>query len=204
LIHNSSAWTKKDQQGIELWFERYLKWLLNSDFGKEESNALNNHRTWYQVQVSSIALFLNKTNITRDILKNDIDKLIAAKIRPDGTQPFETDRRTSLDYYIFNLLAFFNLAKIGDHTGIDLWDHKTHQGSGLQEALDYLLPYALGKKMWPYEQIKTVDKGKLMDLLCQATIHYSGNETYKEAYKSIDRLNVTGEIDNLIYGCITA
>jgi hypothetical protein len=203
LIQDSLSWTKQDQQGIELWFDKYLEWLLNSDFGKEESRALNNHLTWYDVQVSSIALFLNKTEITRDILKNNIDKLIAAKIQPDGSQPFEINRRTSLDYHIFNLLAFFNLAKIGDHIGIDLWDYKTHQRSGLQKALDYLLPYALGKKMWPYEQIKPIDKGKLMDLLCQATIHYGGNETYKEAYKSIDRLNVTKEIDNLMYGCIT-
>ena len=122
LIQNSTAWTKHDQQGIEIWFGKYLEWLLNSDFGKEESEASNNHGTWFDVQASSIALFLNKTKTTTNILKNNIDKLIAAKIQPDGTQPFEMDRRTSLDYHIFNLLAFFNLAKIGDHIGIDLWD----------------------------------------------------------------------------------
>src|SRR6266487_811488 len=204
LIQDSLFWTEHDQQGIELWFDKYLEWLLNSDFGKKESRTLNNHRTWFDVQVSSIALFLNKTEITRDILKNNIDKLIGAKIQPDGTQPFEIHRRTSLDYYIFDLLAFFNLAKIGDHIGFDLWDYKTRQGSGLQKGLDYLLPYALGKKTWPHEQIRPIDKGKLMDLLCQATIHYGGNETYKEAYKSIHRQNVTEKIDNLIYGCITA
>ena len=204
LIQDSLFWTEHDQQGIELWFDKYLEWLLNSDFGKKESRTLNNHRTWFDVQVSSIALFLNKTEITRDILKNNIDKLIGAKIQRDGTQPFEIHRRTSLDYYIFDLLAFFNLAKIGDHIGFDLWDYKTRQGSGLQKGLDYLLPYALGKKTWPHEQIRPIDKGKLMDLLCQATIHYGGNETYKEAYKSIHRQNVTEKIDNLIYGCITA
>jgi Alginate lyase len=204
LIQDSIAWTKQDQQGIELWFDKYLKWLLNSDFGKQESKARNNHRTWFDVQVSSIALFLNKTEITRDILEKNIDKLIAAKIQPDGTQPFETDRRTSLDYYIFNLLAFFNLAKIGQHVGIDLWEYKTRQGSGLQKALDYLLPYILEKEPWPYEQIKPIHTDKLLDLLCQATIHYGGNETYKQVYRSIDRLSVTMEIDNLIYGCIIA
>jgi Alginate lyase len=202
LIQDSNAWTKHDQQGIERWFGKYLKWLLNSDFGKQESKAPNNHGTWFDVQASSIALFLNKTKITTNILKNNLDKLIGAKILPDGTQPFEMDRRTSLDYHIFNLLAFFNLAKIGDHIGIDLWDYKTRQGSGLQKALDYLLPYALGKKTWPYEQIKPIDTGKLVDLLCQARIHYDGNETHKQAYRSIDRLSVTREIDSLIYGCI--
>jgi hypothetical protein len=202
LIHDSVTWTKQDQQGIELWFSKYLKWLLNSDFGKEESKALNNHGTWFDVQVASIALFLNKTDITREILKNNIDKLIAAKIQwIDGPQPFEMHRRTSLDYHIFNLLAFFNLAKIGDYIDIDLWDYKTRHGSGLQKGLDYLLPYALDEETWPYEQIKPIDKSKLLDLLCQATIHYNDNETYKQAYRSIDRLNAIEETDNLIYGC---
>jgi len=201
LIHDSLPWTKQDQHGIELWFGKYLDWLLNSDAGKKESKRLNNHGTWYDVQASSIALFLNKTEISRDILKKNINKLIAAKIQPDGLQPFESQRSKSLDYHIFDLLGFFNLAKIGDNIGIDLWNYKTPKGSGLQMALDYLLPYALGKEKWPHKQIKPINTDRLLDLLCQATIHYEGNESYKQAYRSIDRLNVTKETKGLIYGC---
>ncbi len=201
LIHDSLPWTKQDQQGIELWFGKYLDWLLNSDAGKKESKRLNNHGTWYDVQASSIALFLNKTEISRDILKKNIDKLIAAKIQPDGPQPFELQRRTSLNYHIFNLLGFFYLAKIGDNIGIDLWNYETPQGSGLQKALDYLLPYALGKEKWPHKQIKPIYTDRLLDLLCQATIHYAENESYKQDYSSIDRLNLTKETNGLIYGC---
>jgi hypothetical protein len=203
LIHDSSAWTKQDQQGIELWFGKYLDWLLNSDAGKEESKRLNNHGTWYDVQVSSIALFLNKTELTRDILKHNIDKLIAAKIKADGSQRFELQRRTSLNYHMFNLLGFFYLAKIGDNIGVDLWNYETHKGSGLQKALDYLLPYALGNETWPHKQIKPIHTDQLLNLLCQATIHYEKNESYKQAYRSIDGPNVTKETNGLIYGCTT-
>jgi len=38
-------------------------------------------------------------------------------------------------------------------------------------------------------------------LLCQATIHYEENESYKQAYSSIDRPSVIKETDGLIYGC---
>jgi len=201
LIRDSSPWTEQDQQGIESWFEKYLEWLLNSDAGKKESKRLNNHGTWYDVQASSIAVFLNKTDIARDIVKNNIDKL-AAKIRPDGSQPFELQRRTSLNYHIINLLGFFNLAKIGDRIGIDLWDYKTPEGSGLQKALDYLLPYALKKETWPYKQIKPIYMSRLVDLLCQATIHYYGNESYRGAYRSITSPNVVKETNSLMYECI--
>jgi hypothetical protein len=201
LIRESTSWTEQDQKGIESWFDRYLQWLLNSDAGKKESKRLNNHGTWYSVQASSIAIFLNKTGFTRDIVNNNIDKL-AAKIRPDGSQPFELQRSTSLNYHIINLLGLFNLAKIADRVGIDLWNYKTPEGSGLQDALDYLLPYALKKETWPYKQIKPIDTSRLVDLLCQAIIHYDGIESYKEAYRSIISPNVVKGTNNLMYECI--
>jgi Alginate lyase len=201
LIQDSLPWTKQDQRGIELWFGKYLEWLLNSDFGKRESKRLNNHGTWYDVQASSIALFLNKTEVTRDILKNNLDRLIAAKIEPDGRQRFELYRTNSLDYHIFNLLAFFNLAKIADNIGIDLWNYETPRGSGLQKALDYLLPYALGEETWPRKQTKPINMDRLLNLLCHATIHYEGNKSYEQAYSSIGQPGIIKETSDLIYGC---
>ena len=201
LIQNSPNWTSKDQKGIEQWFNKYLDWLLNSKFGKKESKQPNNHGTWYDVQASSISLFLNKTEITKNILDNNAEKLIIEKIQPNGSQPFEMYRHTSLDYHIFNLLGFFNLAKIGENIGIDLWNYKSPEGSRLQMALDYLLPYSLGKEAWPHEQIKAIDKITLFNLLCQATLHYKGNE-YREALHSIGYQNETMGINGLIYGCV--
>jgi len=55
LIENSLIWDKKDQDGIKLWFSKYLNWLLNSDVATEERYKINNHGTYYDVQVSSIA-----------------------------------------------------------------------------------------------------------------------------------------------------
>ncbi|HJR85737.1 MAG TPA: alginate lyase family protein [Nitrososphaeraceae archaeon] len=142
LIENSPAWTDDDMQAIELWFNNYLGWLLNSSFGNRESKQLNNHGTWFDVQASSIAMFLNKTEISRNILEDNKNKLISEKIREDGSQPFELQRHTSLNYHIFNLQGFFNLAKIGENIGIDLWSYETPEGSGLQKALNFLLPFA--------------------------------------------------------------
>jgi hypothetical protein len=44
-------------------FNRHLDWLLN--FGKQESEDRNNHGTGYSIQVSSIAIFLNKANLAK-------------------------------------------------------------------------------------------------------------------------------------------
>jgi hypothetical protein len=201
LIEDSSAWSNDDQQAIEIWFNDYLEWLLHSNFGNKESRQLNNHGTWFDVQASSIAMFLNRTEITRNILENNMNKLISEKIRPDGTQPFELERRTSLNYHIFNLLGFFNLAIVGSNIGIDLWNYVTPEGSGLKKALDYLLPFASGNETWHYTQIKPIDKDGLQDLICQAAVNYKDNDSYIKAYRSLEQLNITMQVDGLIYGC---
>ncbi|HEX7274690.1 MAG TPA: alginate lyase family protein, partial [Nitrososphaeraceae archaeon] len=201
LIENSPAWTDDDMHAIELWFDNYLGWLLNSSFGNRESKQLNNHGTWFDVQASSIAMFLNKTEISRNILENNKNKLISEKIREDGSQPFELQRQTSLNYHIFNLQGFFNLAKVGENIGIDLWSYETPEGSGLKKALNFLLPFAIGNETWPYTQIKPIDKDGLHDLICQAVVHYDENDFYKQVYRSLDKLNITMQTDGLVYGC---
>jgi hypothetical protein len=60
----------------------------------------------------------------------------------------------------------------------------------LQAALDYLIPYALTKNQtisWPYQQIAPIDTKSLVDLLCEAAIHYpKNNQSYIQAYKSLN------------------
>ena len=54
-------------------------------------------------------------------------KLIPQEIQPDGRQPFELKRTNSWDYSTFNLQGLFELASIGQHMGMDLWNYKAPQ-----------------------------------------------------------------------------
>ena len=201
LIQHSPLWTKQDQLGMQLWFSKYLDWLLNSDFGNKEAQATNNHGTWYYVQASSIALFLNKTDIAKNMLESTMHKLIPQEIQPDGRQPFELRRTNSWDYSTFNLQGLFELSSIGQHIGMA---YKAPHGTArplLQTALDYLLPYALKKQPWPYPQIASpsINTKSLSNLVCQAIIHYpKNNQSYIQAYKSMDTAT---NIDSLMYMC---
>jgi alginate lyase len=189
LIENSPSWTRQDQQGMKIWFSDYLDWLMNSNLGIQEGKSRNNHGTYYAVQVSTISLFLNKTDITKRILQKVMDERIPVQILSDGRQPLELKRQKSLDYSSFNLVGLFELAKIGDLVGIDLWNFKTSNGASLQKALDYLLPYLLSNTTSPYVQKAPSDWGlsNAATLLREASIHYPDNELYMQAYKSMDR-----------------
>ena len=83
---------------MELWFSEYLDWLLNSNYGKQEAQKINNHGTYYKVQASSLALFLNRTDIAKSILNAimqepssatfvDIQKRLAQRFNQMGASP---------------------------------------------------------------------------------------------------------------------
>jgi Alginate lyase len=192
LIRDSPSWSTRDQQGIEQWFTEYLNWLLHSRHGEEERRLPNNHGTWYRIQVVSIALSLNKTDIAKSLIQKVWNELIENQIDADGSLIYETHRKNALDYSTFNVLGLFKLATLGESLGIDLWNQKTREGAGLQKALDYLLQPLLGKGTWPHSQIKLIDRKNMVDLFCRAAMHYQKNQTYIEACKtaSIKPINI--------------
>ncbi len=184
LIQYSPSWSKQDLQGMDLWFSKYLDWLMYSEHGSEERDQPNNHGTWYRVQASAIALFLNKTDIAKYLFQDVRNELIPRQLEPDWSLRYEIRRKNSLDYSTFNVLGFFRLAALGERLGIDLWEYKTPKGAGLQEALDYLLPSLLNKETWPHQQFKLIDRKNMVELLCRAAIHYQNNQSYTQACKS--------------------
>jgi len=203
MLELSPHWSKTVKIGLEQWFTKYLDWLLTSDLGKREGQRANNHGTYYTVQVSAIAYFLNKTDITQKLLKStmqdlgtapfqDVPRLIAVKINPDGTQPFEIQRANSLHYHLYNLYGVALLARIGDRTGVDIWNYEIH-GVGMRKALDFIIPYALGQQRWPYGQVEPLDNNALLYLqgiLCQAILHYNNNQSYLQVYRSLQTKNL--------------
>ena len=83
LLTGSKAWNEKDQKDLQNWFDAYLAWLVESPEGRAEARAQNNHGSWYDVQVASYALFLDRKHLATTVLKDFSAKRIAQQIEPD-------------------------------------------------------------------------------------------------------------------------
>jgi hypothetical protein len=174
LLAGSSSWSSKDDDALKAWLKTYLDWLLTSKNGRDESNARNNHGSFYDVQAMRIALVLGQVDLARQIAGAAKGKRIAVQIEPDGRQPLELERTASLNYSHFNLDALFTLATLSEHVGVDLWHCRLGNGrNALAAALDFVLPYVADpSKEWPYEQIKNFNRAGFASLLRQAAVAY--------------------------------
>ena len=171
MIAGSAAWSAGDQSALEGWMRAYVTWLTESPHGNEEASNGNNHETWYDVQVASLALFTNQPDLARRTIEGSRER-IARQIEPDGRQPRELERTRAWSYSIFNLTAFFHLATLGERVGVDLWDYRTTDGRALRGALDFLVPFADGRIRWTYPEIGTFDPGAIHWLLRRAAVEW--------------------------------
>jgi len=172
LLDGSSAWTPDDQKGMQDWIAAYASWLENSDHGKRESAAKNNHGTYYDLQLADLYLFIGNTEGARQIIRNAEQKRIALQVMPDGSQPLELARTRTFSYSAMNLRGLIGLAMLGDHVGVDLWHFSTPDGRSIRGALDYLLPYATGEKKWERKQITSFNPRELLPMTLLAAEHF--------------------------------
>jgi hypothetical protein len=198
LLGASAEWNAEDQEGLEIWFGKYLDWLLESDKGRDEGRQANNHGTWYDVQVISLALFVGREEVARRVLMESVLGRVASQIEPDGRQPFELKRTRSLDYSIMNLIGFFDLADLGRHCGLDLWGFEAENGSSIKIAFYWLIVNALGKNEWEYQQISEFEQGKLIPLLRRGGIRF-GDPSCEERLRELEGVDLEGDRSQLLY-----
>jgi len=184
LLAGSKNWTATDQKGMEKWFADYLSWLQQSPIGQDEAKAANNHGTFYDAQVADFALFIGKPDLAREVIEQAKSKRLARQVTPDGSQPLEAARTRGLSYSLFNLEGLMELAVLGEHVHVDLWNYQTSDGRSIRKALDYVLPYAAGDKKWEHQQITEFKPQEIVPLLLLATTKFA-NPEYENAARRI-------------------
>lgn len=185
LLETSGALTKEERTGIRKWFEEYLRWLTESEFGKEEDNYRNNHSVAYDVQACGIAYFLGKYDYVKAKVGAMPSRRIDPMIEEDGSQPHELIRTRAFSYSVSNLRNFFDAGSIGLKVGMDIFHYENPKDGSLQKALDYLTGYIGKAQDWPYEQISdwqsTEDN---LGLLIRKAAYIYKSEEYNDLWKN--------------------
>jgi hypothetical protein len=198
LVGRSEAWTDADQAALQDWFGDYSTWLETGEPGYHAGLMWNNHGSFYDAQRASAALFAGEEARAREIVIEAWHRRIDHGIEGDGRQRYEMERTRPFGYSLFNLRSYFNLAAIAEHLGMDLWNHRAADGSGIRPALDYLVPYADPAVEWPYPDLK-FERHALLPMLRWGAIAYDDSSyveaarqlpDYEATLRSVPRFNV--------------
>jgi len=119
LLERSEHMTPTLRCRFNSWVESYLEWLLESELGRVECLAVNNHGTCYELQVIPLGLFLRNTEVVAAAINRARSRIFQQFTR-GGSQAEEELRRTPLHYKIFNLQSWMIVAKYANSAGLPL------------------------------------------------------------------------------------
>lgn len=152
LLAGSRAWTESDQAGMVAWFREFVS---NQRRRADDTyrTAGTNIASFYHAQVAAQALFIGDEALAREMIARTRERIRDA-VGADGYFIVERNRTRSFSYSCFHLYALFNLASLGGHVGVDLWNFTIEEDRGLRKALDTVAahtgPYP--PPSWPFKE----------------------------------------------------
>ncbi|MDB5192670.1 MAG: hypothetical protein JWQ96_2233 [Segetibacter sp.] len=179
IMQQSKLLTPAFIAGVKQWFKEYTQWLMNSSNGKEERIQINNHGTYYDMQLADFALFTGDKALAQKVIKEQTIPRIDQQFTVDGAQPLELIRTKSWGYSTMNLVGWCKLAVIADKVNIDLWNTTTMDGKGIKRVFEWFTPYMLKEKTWKYEQIEPIGYSSIL------TIYKLANNKYSNAFQKV-------------------
>ncbi|QEM12678.1 alginate lyase family protein [Mucilaginibacter rubeus] len=172
MLNGSKAIDEKLINDIKDWFKAFSGWLQTSPNGNDERSQLNNHGSYYDVQLIDYSLFTGNSKTAVELLQSTTIPRIDKQFTPEGAQPLELARTKSWDYVNMNLYAWCQLAILANHLNIDLWHKQTADGRGMKAAVKWLIPYASGEKKWENQQIASFEYEQLKFIMDKASAQY--------------------------------
>lgn len=136
-----------DRAGLREWLVEHLDWLQQSPDGRAGQRASNHRGTCHDLQVATIASFLDDQEMVYDCLVRAQSR-IGTQFAPDGSQPEEASGSAPALGCCYNFQAWVSLAELGARWGVDLWQYRARHGGGLAQGARWLLSRP-GAESWP-------------------------------------------------------
>jgi hypothetical protein len=179
--------TGADWQGVTHWFAEYLDWMQNSEPGRKERDAKNNHGSCWLLQAAEFALLAGKDDLLPEFRDRFKSILIPTQLAANGSFPLELARTKPYGYSLFNLDALGMVAQVLSNGSDNLWEFALPDGRGLAVCFRFMMPFIKNKRSWPYRH----DVQYFDDLpVRQPSLLFAGlayrNSDYLDLWKRLD------------------
>lgn len=179
--------TGADLQDVTHWFAEYLDWMQNSEPGRRERDAKNNHGSCWLLQAAEFALLGGKDDVLPEFRDRFKSILIPTQLAANGSFPLELARTKPYGYSLFNLDVLGMVAQVLSTGSDSLWEFALPDGRGLAVCFRFMMPFIKNKRSWPYRH----DVQYFDDLpVRQPSLLFAGlayrNSDYLDLWKRLD------------------
>jgi hypothetical protein len=187
VLREGGVLTGADWQGVTHWFAEYLDWMQNSEPGRKERDAKNNHGSCWLLQAAEFALLAGKDDLLPEFRDRFKSILIPTQLAANGSFPLELARTKPYGYSLFNLDALGMVAQVLSNGSDNLWEFALPDGRGLAVCFRFMMPFIKNKRSWPYRH----DVQYFDDLpVRQPSLLFAGlayrNSDYLDLWKRLD------------------
>ena len=188
ILYSLGVLTDEQYSGLQKWYVDYGNWLITSEKGIFADNYFNNHGTWYDVQVISVALFTKRPELAKRVAITSYGKRQSQHIMPDGAQPHELARTQALSYSTMNLMGLVRIAKYATALGRKEYIAKDKDKGVflLGKAAEFLYPHVSDQSNFGYPQIHPADLSADMAFILLSLAEITGDGKYAEMAKKFD------------------
>jgi Alginate lyase len=150
VLEQKNVLASAELEGIREWFRKYLDWMVTSKNGKEERAQKNNHGTCWVMQAAEFSHFTRNESILSSCREEYKNTLVPNQIAANGSFPLELARTKPYSYSLFNLDVMATVCEILSTEKDNLWQFQLPDGRGIRKAVQFMYPWILDKKRWPY------------------------------------------------------
>ncbi len=186
MISESKYWTLADDKAMNKWLTDYKHWLQTSSLALKAARAANNHSTWFAEQLAYIQLYQGHKKSALKTVETQFKTHFNSHFTPEGAQPLELKRTRSIDYSVMNLSGWFNLCRIAELSGKNLWEYQGRNGATLRKAADYMTKVVDGT--WSHKEIRKLKPDYTLEILIRGYNAYQDKKLLNTIHKIPEKL----------------
>ncbi|WP_174508011.1 alginate lyase family protein [Klebsiella oxytoca] len=179
LLRLSGKLSDADYRQLQQWFGDFYHWMTTSKNGFEEDNWHNNHGTWFDLQAATFALFSGKQEEAKQRLQITQLRRIVGQFDNQGRQMAELERTRPWHYSNFNLDAYSQLGRLGEKTGVDIWNFSLDDHS-LRKGYQYIAGFIDSDTPWPWKDLDKPDAKKALFNMATAAHAWPDDRTFSQ------------------------
>lgn len=179
LLRPANVISDKEYQQLKQWYGDFYRWMTTSQNGFEEDNWHNNHGTYFDLQAASFALFSGQLAEAKQRLQITQLRRIANQFDNQGRQVAELERTRPWHYSNFNLEAYNKLGRLGEVTGVDVWNFSLDDHS-LRKGYSYVAGFVNSDTPWPWKDIDKMDDKKALVNIVSAARAWPEDPVFRE------------------------